>query len=75
MMRRQARTQGSEALAPDAESLRCARLGVWEYEGGGLGPPGSAAEQGRGDRIPAASEGAATAVVSAATAAPAGKGP
>jgi hypothetical protein len=28
-------------LSLEAESLRGARLGVWEYEGGGLGPDGS----------------------------------
>lgn len=38
MTRRRAGPQGCELLLVEAEGLRCARLGVWESEGGGLGP-------------------------------------
>lgn len=38
MRRHEQGSQGSELPALEAESLRQARLGVWESEGGGLGP-------------------------------------
>jgi hypothetical protein len=41
MTRRRAAPQGSELRSVEAERLRRARLGVWESEGGGLGPRGA----------------------------------
>lgn len=44
MTRSDEEPHGSEMRALDAASLRRARLGMWEYEGGGLGPEDPPAE-------------------------------
>jgi hypothetical protein len=51
---RRAGPERSQMLSAEAENLRRARLGVWEYEGGGLGPRHPAAEDAPAATPPAA---------------------